>query len=127
MIYLEHNENDLFVLSQKILACMLSEMQEIPKKVGILMFVEPLGRGAGLSSPKAWVECPKGVSKPVSKPSKPSFFVPGFQRQVSEHLREIISDDRRLSRLAGMDIEVTVKANKQFTKPNVIGLGFNFS
>ncbi len=97
MIYLEHNENDLFVLSQKILACMLSEIQAIPKKVGILMFVEP------------------------------SFFVPGFQRQVSEHLREIISDDRRLSRLAGMDIEVTVKANKQFTKPNVIGLGFNFS
>lgn len=118
MIYIEHNENDLFVLSQKVLARLLSEMQKathdfvlaqvIPKKVGILMFVEPLGRVA------------EGVSKP-------SFFCPGFQRQVYEHLREIISDDRRLSGLVGMDIKVTVKPSEPFTKPNVIGLVFNFS
>ena len=82
------------------------------------MFVEPLGRVGFRLSSEAYRN---------QAVSKPSFFFPGFQRQVYEHLREIISDDRRLSGLAGMDIEVTVKANKQFTKPNVIGLGFNFS
>jgi mannitol/fructose-specific phosphotransferase system IIA component (Ntr-type) len=97
MIYIEDDKSDLFVLSQKVLAQLLREMGEIPSKVRVLMFVAP------------------------------DYEWNGHQKQILKHLREIISDDRRLSRLLGVDIKVTIKETKQFTKPNVIGLVFQFS
>ena len=67
MVYIEHDRNDLFVLSQKVLACLLREIQEIPSRVRILMFVES------------------------------SYYLNGLNRRVEKHLSEIIDDDRRLS------------------------------
>ena len=115
MIYIEHDTSDLFVLSQKVLACLLGELRDIPKRarsnrrpdrsgsrdlrltVGILMFVTP------------------------------SYYWNGLNRQVEEHLLEIIDDDRRLSRLVGVEIKVTIQETQQLAKKNLIGLVFRFS
>ncbi len=92
MIYISHNESDLFALSQEIFACLLAEgfaareIQRIPSKVRIDMFVEPSCE---------WNE---------------------IDKQVEEHLREIIDYDRRLSELQGVDIQVTIKESEQFTR-----------
>jgi len=75
---------------------------------------------------------------------EPSYYFNGLNRKVEQHLREIISDDRRLSTLLGVDIKVTVQKkvsccfdthsespcqsnNKRLAKPNLIGLVFQFS
>ena len=97
MIYIEHEKSDLFVLSQKVLACLLREIKRIPSKVRIFMFVES------------------------------SYYWNGLNRQVEEHLLEIIDDDRRLSRLVGVEIKVTIQETQQFAKKNLIGLVFRFS
>jgi len=97
MIYIEHDTSDLFVLSQKVLACLLREIKRIPSKVRIFMFVES------------------------------SYYWNGLNRQVEEHLLEIIDDDRRLSRLVGVEIKVTIQENQQLAKKNLIGLVFRFS
>lgn len=108
MIYISHNESDLFALSQEIFACLLAEgfaaradrtiaiaratnntareRQRIPSRVRIDMFVEP------------------------------SYEWNGVGKQVEEHLREIIDYDRRLSELQGVDIQVTIKESEQFTR-----------
>ncbi len=108
MIYISHNESDLFALSQEVFACLLREIQRIPLRVRIDMFVEPSyewneidAEGVGVS-----MECSIANGKHLHHRGK----------QVEEHLREIIDYDRRLSELQGVDIQVTIKESEQFTR-----------
>ncbi len=134
MIYISHNESDLFALSQEIFACLLREIQRIPSKVRIDMFVEPSYEWNGVDAEglRPSVVDPEGVgvsmecaavveSHASAKPKAVCSIANGKHlhhrgKQVEEHLREIIDYDRRLSELQGVDIQVTIKESEQFTR-----------
>jgi len=91
-----------------------SDYRDWHGKIGIAGEQSVHERTLGLSSPKAWVECPKGVSKPVSKPT--------YQNPRSHKASIIIKDGEiNVSEEVSEDVDILISANYDTITRIIVG------